>query len=368
MADSENEILKVAKEETDSEKNPVDSALEGAGAIQDYYGGIEKLTQGDWTEGLLSLGSAGFDAASMIVSGGNPLETLMSWGFGWVIEHVDFLKEPLDWVAGNQDALDLEVQKWTTISKKVQETAEQLTDEVRKNTGDWKGAAADRYLEYVQEQLNAYRQLSDAARDAGAVVEICKIILDVVRTLIRDLITDTLAKIVFILMRYPPPGYPAALATEGIPFAIKQGQKQLTYVSKLQRAFVQAGEFLRVLGQVFQEALKKVSKYAGEAGKYVADVAGHVSGVAMHAGLDNLSEIGKAATKEVTKGVLDYGASTENSESADDEAEDEEKTTINLNDSGVVGRHGAAPAPAGVRQGENPIFEQQGGQRISGSL
>ncbi len=367
MADGEskNAVLEDAKKETDSEKNPVDSALEGAGAIQDYYGGIEKLVQGDWTEGLLGLGSAGFDAASMIASGGNPLETLMSWGFGWVIEHVDFLKEPLDWLTGNQDALDLEVQKWTTISKKVQETAEQLTAEVRKNTGDWTGSVANRYLEYVQDQLNAYRALSDAARDAGAVVEICKIILDVVRTLIRDLITDTLAKIVFILMRYPPPGYPAALAAEGVPFAVKQSQKSLTQVSKLQRAFLKAKELLGALGEVLLDLMKKWSK---DGGKYIADVAGHIGGVAMQAGLTTLAEIGKAATKEAVKGVLDYGASTENSESADDEKEDREKTTINPNDAGVVGRGASAPSSSGVRQGDDPIFEQQGGQRISGSL
>ncbi|EMD28015.1 WXG100 family type VII secretion target [Amycolatopsis azurea] len=359
-----NKVLDEAKKETDSEKRPVDSALEGAGAIQDYYGGIEKLTQGDWTEGLLSLGSAGFDTASMIASGGNPLETLMSWGFGWVIEHVDFLKEPLDWLTGNQDALDLEVQKWTTISKKVQETAEQLTAEVKKNTGDWTGAVADRYLEYVQEQLHSYRALSDAARDAGAVVEVCKVILDVVRTLIRDLITDTLAKIVFILMRYPPPAYPAALAAEGIPFAIGQSEKSLTHVSKLQRCFLRAKELLEAVGLALLDLAKK---WAKDGGKYVADVVSHVGGVAMHAGLDTLGGLGKAAVKEVTKGVLDYGASTENSESANDEEEDREKTTIDPKKSEVVGQ-GAAPASSGVRQGEDPIFEQRGGQRISGSL
>ncbi|MGK4597747.1 WXG100 family type VII secretion target [Amycolatopsis sp. w19] len=364
MADGENSILHDAKEETDSEKRPVDSFLEGAGAIQDTYGGIEKLAQGDWTEGLLSLGSAGFDAASLIASGGNPLETLLSWGLGWVIEHVDFLKEPLDWLTGNQDALDLEAQKWTAISKKVQETAEQLTAEVRKNTVDWTGAVADRYLEYVQEQLHSYRALSDAARDAGAVVEVCKIILDVVRTVIRDLITDTLAKIIFILMRYPPPGYPAALAAEGVPFAIKKAGESLTWVQKLQRAFANAIALLKKLDVVFVDLVKK---WAKDGGKYVADVVSHVGGVAMHAGLDTLGGVGKAAVKEVAKGALDYGASTENSESADDEKEDEEKTTIDPNKSGVVGK-GAAPASSEVRQEEKPIFGQQGGQRISGSL
>ncbi|MFE5502164.1 WXG100 family type VII secretion target [Amycolatopsis japonica] len=352
-----NQILQDATKETDSEKYVVDSALEGAGAIQDTIGGIEKLVHGDWTEGLLSLGSAGVDIG-MIAAGGNPFESLLSWGFGWVIEHVDFLKEPLDYVTGDQDALDLEAQKWTTISKDVQKMAEELTDEVRKNTMDWTGQVADRYREYVQEQLDTYRALSDAASNAGAVVEICKTILDVVRTLIRDLITDTLAKIIFILLRYPPPGYPGALAGEGVPFAVKQARKAMGQVQRLMKAFSNAKSILKLLGEALESIAKGFGKYAKGVGQGLSHMAKEV-----------VPGLGGAAIKEAVKGVLDVGVGSDNNQSDLDKRRDKTNTTIEPKDNGVVGSGGGRTAASSVRKaGVEPVFDQPGEQRISGSL
>ncbi len=357
MAEGSNQILDEAKKETDSEKNGLDSALEGAGAIQDTLGGVEKLVQGDWTEGLLSLGSAGVDIG-MIAAGGNPFESLLSWGFGWVIEHVDFLKEPLDYVTGDQDALDLEAQKWTAISKEVQKMAEELTDEVRKNCMTWEGPAADAYRQYVQEQLDNYRALSDAAAKAGSVVEICKMILDVVRTLIRDLITDTLAKIIFILLRYPPPGYPGALAGEGVPFAVRQATKAMGQVKRLMKAFSNAKAILGLLGDALQAIARGFGKYAKGVGQGLSHMAKEI-----------LPDLGGAAVKEAVKGVLDLGVSSENNQSDLDQRRDREKTTIDPQEKGVVGqRSGDGPASPARKDGVEPVFDQPGEQRISGSL
>lgn len=357
MADGTNQILNDAKKETDSEKNKLDSALEGAGAIQDLLGGAEKLVQGDWTGGLLSLGSAGVDIG-MIATGGNPFESLLSWGFGWVIEHVDFLKDPLDYVTGNQDALDLETQKWTTISKEVQKMAEELTDEVRKNCMSWEGSAADAYCTYVQEQLDSYRALSDAAAKAGSVVEICKMILDVVRTLIRDLITDTLAKIIFILLRYPPPGYPCALAGEGVPFAVRQATKAMGQVKRLMKAFSNAKSILGLLGDALQAIARGFGKYAKDVGQGLGHMAKEI-----------LPDLRGAAIKEAVKGVLDLGVSSENNQSDLDQQRDRERTTIDPQNTGVAGqRSGNRSASPARGNGVEPVFDQPGEQRISGSL
>lgn len=357
MADGSNQILDDAKKETDSEKNKLDSALEGAGAIQDLVGGVEKLVQGDWTEGLLSLGSAGVDVG-MIAAGGNPFESLLSWGFGWIIEHVDFLKEPLDYVTGDQDALDLEAQKWTAISKEVQKMAEELTDEVRKNCMSWEGPAADAYRQYVQEQLDSYRALSDAAATAGSVVEICKTILDVVRTLIRDLITDTLAKIIFILLRYPPPGYPGALAGEGVPFAVRQATKAMGQVKRLMKAFSNAKAILGKIGDALTAIARGFGKYAKDVGQGLGRMAKEI-----------LPDLGGAAVKEAVKGVLDFGVSSENNQSDLDQRRDREKTTIDPQKTGVVGQGGGGGSASSARaNGVEPVFDQPGEQRISGSL
>ncbi|AUI62638.1 hypothetical protein [Amycolatopsis sp. BJA-103] len=335
---AENDVLKNAKGETDAEKYKVDNALEGAGAVQDVFGGAEKLLNGDWTEGLLSLAGAVPDIVEVIK---NPLETLMSWGFGWIIEHVDFLKEPLDWVSGDQDALDLEVQKWLEVGKYVKTTAETLTDEVQKNCMEWSGAAADAYRAYVQKQLNGYREIVRLAELAGNIINICKTVLSVVRTIIRDLITDALAKIVMIIARYPPPAYPAALAAEGVPFAIEKSTEAMTWAEKLMRVLMRAKSMLMDFYKNVGDLLKKGDVFEG---------------AGMGAFWEVVKEAGKTAVKEVVKSA------------SEDKARDRRETTINA--AGEPKPPEKANGAVGSRQPveQQPIFEQPGTQRISGSI
>ncbi len=335
---AENDVLKNAKGETDAEKYKVDNALEGAGAVQDVFGGAEKLLNGDWTEGLLSLAGAVPDIVEVIK---NPLETLMSWGFGWIIEHVDFLKEPLDWVSGDQDALDLEVQKWLEVGKYVKTTAETLTDEVQKNCMEWSGAAADAYRAYVQKQLNGYREIVRLAELAGNIINICKTVLSVVRTIIRDLITDTLAKIVMIIARYPPPAYPAALAAEGVPFAIDKSTEAMTWAEKLMRVLMRAKSMLMDFYKNVGDLLKKGDVFEG---------------AGMGAFWEVVKEAGKTAVKEVVKSA------------SEDKARDRRETTINA--AGEPKPPEKANGAVGSRQPveQQPIFEQPGTHRISGSI
>ncbi|AIG81193.1 hypothetical protein [Amycolatopsis japonica] len=335
---AENDVLKSAKSETDAEKYKVDNALEGAGAVQDVFGGAEKLLKGDWTEGLLSLAGAVPDIVDVIK---NPLETLMSWGFGWIIEHVDFLKEPLNWVSGDQDALDLEVQKWLEVGKYVKTTAEELTDEVQKNCMDWSGAGADAYRAYVQKQLNGYREIVRLAELAGNIINICKTVLSVVRTIIRDLITDTLAKIVMIIARYPPPAYPAALAAEGVPFAIEKSTEAMTWAEKLMRVLMRAKSMLMDFYKNVGDILKKGDVFEG---------------AGMGAFWEVVKEAGKTAVKEVVKSA------------SEDKARDRRETTIDATGEPKPSEkaNGAVGSRRPVEQ--EPIFEQPGTQRISGSI
>ncbi|WP_020669108.1 hypothetical protein [Amycolatopsis nigrescens] len=341
MAD--NAIVEEAKGETAAEKTPVGHALEGAGMAQDFIGGTEKILSGDWAEGLLDLGSGAMDVKGFLK---DPIEGLLSMGFGWIIEHVDFLKEPLDWLTGDQDTLDLTVQTWAKISEHVQKTAEELTDSVQKDCAHWEGPAADQYRTYTQDQIDVYVGLSDAAHGVSGLVDICKTILNVVRTIIRDLIADTLAKIVRILLKYPPPAYPAALAAEGVPFAIEKGTECMSWVQKLTRAFQKAADHLAKLGTMLADAAKYLARgLAHNSGRIVDAMKTAVKDLPMNA----VTEVGKEMGKTIAKNVYDQASAS------DTEA-----------DGQPVGRESR-----GKRQhdrDETRIFPEQGKERISGTL
>ncbi|WP_158879633.1 hypothetical protein [Amycolatopsis anabasis] len=288
---AENAVVNEAKGETTAEKHPVAHALEGAGMAQDFIGGTEKILSGDWTEGLLDLAAGGLDIKELIK---DPMQALVSMGLGWVIEHVSFLKEPLDWLTGNQDTLDLTVQTWQKISEHIQKTAEDLTESARKDCAHWEGAAADEYRAYLQDQINLYVGLSEGAKGVSGLVDICKSILNVVRTIIRDLIADALAKIIKILTRYPPPAYPAALAAEGVPFAVEKATEAMSWVQKLTRVFQKAMNHIAKLG-----------KLLGDAARYLGRQLAHNTGVVFDNTIKTMRELGteagRAAMKDAAK-------------------------------------------------------------------
>lgn len=46
----------------------------------------------------------------------DPLGLLTTAGLGWLVEHVDFLREPLDWLAGHGDRLEDAVATWNQVA------------------------------------------------------------------------------------------------------------------------------------------------------------------------------------------------------------------------------------------------------------
>ena len=45
----------------------------------------------------------------------DPLALLAEAGLGWLVEHVDFLREPLDWLAGHDDRFEDAVATWKQV-------------------------------------------------------------------------------------------------------------------------------------------------------------------------------------------------------------------------------------------------------------
>ncbi|AXB46695.1 WXG100 family type VII secretion target [Amycolatopsis albispora] len=291
----ENSIITAAKAETEAGKTPVKSALQGSGLLQDTVGGVEQLIKGDWTEGLLSLAAAGLDFSVKKASGDNPAEVLISMGLGWVIEHLSPMKDWLDQLTGNQDELDLTIQTWSQVSKQVQTTAEELNKTVREDCATWSGASVDRYREYIQRRLDALVQLSDDAKSGAGLIDVAKTVLGVVRNLIRDLITDVCAKLIYIFARTPPPAYPAALAAEGMPVVVSKTQEGVSLLQKLMRVW-----------QRFVDQLTQIGLRMREAGKTFAAESGDIFGgrkLAERVGLEGFKESGKKVFGEQGKGI-----------------------------------------------------------------
>ncbi|SDD61774.1 WXG100 family type VII secretion target [Actinokineospora iranica] len=254
---TENSIVADARTETTAAKTPVKAALEGAGLLQDAVGGVETIISGDWAGGLADLAAGAFDVAGVIR---DPFGSVLSMGFGWLLEYFGPAKQVLDWLTGNQNNLELTVKTWDQIGKQVQQTAKDLTDSIQGHCATWEGPAAERYREWAQDQIDTYAALSNIATGVSAAVDISKTILNAVRGFVRGLIADVLAKVVSMLCRYVPPAYPVAMAAEGLPLIIENTMKITKLVRRLVDAFGKLGKHLGKLGELLTKATKHLNR------------------------------------------------------------------------------------------------------------
>ncbi|AXB46699.1 hypothetical protein [Amycolatopsis albispora] len=299
---TQKDLLAGAQEDIEKNKTRLwDGApdFEGAGLIQDIADGYTKCTNGEWTEGLLDV------AVGAVVDGAgylkNPVESLLSMGFGWVIEHLSPLKDLLDWFVGNQDQLSLAVNAWSKVSDGVQAAAEHFTAKVMEDSATWWGVAAEQYRKYAQQRVDILRALSDSARTVATAVEISKSILKVVRDIIRGILADTAAKVMMILCRTPPPGYAVAVATEVAPTVAQQSTKAMSWTQRLVKAFQNLQKLLSdLMGRL--GGLGRLMTNLGKEGGAYGSVLKNATTQAFNEQLLNLpkrvgTEIGKEATK-----------------------------------------------------------------------
>lgn len=165
------------------------SISEGAGAAGGAYNAVMDAVQGDWGGAAVEAAGVGLDALGMVM---NPLSGLASAGIGWLIEHVGFLKEPLDLLAGDPAAVSAHAQTWTNIATALRETAdnyEQSLEGVFVGSGN----ALVAYSEVSRTYTDAVRTAATHADEAASAIHRSGVIVAVTRSIIRDMIADWVA-------------------------------------------------------------------------------------------------------------------------------------------------------------------------------
>jgi len=228
------------------------SPLEGSGLAQDASELVNQALRLDWTEGLVSLGSMALDVADGLK---DPMAKLISMGLGWVIEFFGPLNWVLDKLVGDQEQIDRLSLTWEGISTELGGVAEDLDTEYRAATKDWSGTGVTQYMRYCGESVELYKAASGAAAATAGLIKISGVILKVVRTIVRQLITDCVGKAISIVLRYPPPATPAA-APEVVATITDTGTMVSNWLKKLQRAFSNAEKMLKDSKNLFADLRK----------------------------------------------------------------------------------------------------------------
>ncbi|MEU8417225.1 PPE domain-containing protein [Amycolatopsis japonica] len=140
--------------------------------------------------------SVGLDALSMVL---NPLGELVKAGVGWLMENLDFIREPLEILTGDPNLVQRAAQTWNNIAIELEAVAGDYEGSLSTTSG-WDGDAAIAYrrvaLQYTQSLRDVAAEAKESARwitTGGMVVATARaLIFDIIATFISDVITRAL--------------------------------------------------------------------------------------------------------------------------------------------------------------------------------
>lgn len=229
-------------------------ALEGAGFFSDledlrkvnasaFSGGEFDLTRIDPTQEAAALTGAGLSALGVVW---DPLRALAEVGLGWLIEHVSFLREPLDQLAGNPSEIKAHAHTWHNIGAELTRIAGEH-DARLGQLQCWQGVAADAYRAAALRRQDALLGTATSAEELAKKIMGNGTAVASVRSVVRDVIVEFVVKIAEWLI----PALAGAAVTAGAalaPFiagavaqALEVASRIARVVSKLLKYLEQAG-------------------------------------------------------------------------------------------------------------------------------
>ncbi|MEU0794702.1 hypothetical protein ABZ342_31965 [Amycolatopsis sp. NPDC005961] len=169
--------------------------------VGDSIGKVQTEHGGDLAAVSVELGinviSAVLDTVAFAM---DPLAKLIAAGLGWLIEHVSFLKWPLDQVAGNPAEVTKIANELHKIGESLRNTGTSLDDTLKATITQWQGKGYDSFLKSINDRKGWIDANAKAADVAGYMVETTGALIGAVRSLLRDIITTILGDIISTML------------------------------------------------------------------------------------------------------------------------------------------------------------------------
>lgn len=198
------------------------------------YGNV--ITQGKVDVGDIasSTFSLGLDALSFI---SNPFKHLVQAGVSWLFEHISFLREPLDWVAGNPNAIEGLALTWNNIAMELQDASAEWAAELQ-SCADWDGADAEAYRASAGAFGEVINSAAEGAKWTANLITGAGVLVAITRTMFLEIISNFIAEAVLWIL--------SALATAGFTFGATAAAAVARVVSKA------VGVFANLVGKLGQ--------------------------------------------------------------------------------------------------------------------
>jgi hypothetical protein len=136
----------------------------GLGPVDDVHDLWNDFSSGDYVGGGFDVAGTAIDVLSDVI---DPLGGVIGCAVGWAFDHISFLRTPVDWLAGDAEAIEADAQTWAQASQNLSASAQALADSLANLSADkWSGEAR---AEYQKRAENLIEATSGAAGGAAVV-------------------------------------------------------------------------------------------------------------------------------------------------------------------------------------------------------
>lgn len=176
---------------------PTDS-WSGTGIFEAYHGMITSIGDDSASEADYVLGVA-FDSigalSSTVAAVLDPLAALAAAGVGWLLEHISFLRKPLDYLLGDKAAIQANVDATSNLAAKLRQLSEDHRKELGTTDG-WTGMSSEKFKASMDRMGQELDALADAVRTKAKVVSVTGTLVIILRDIIRDAIAQFIGTLI----------------------------------------------------------------------------------------------------------------------------------------------------------------------------
>jgi uncharacterized protein YukE len=199
-------------------------------------------------------------ALDVLAFAANPFKELMMAGVGFIIEHVDWLREPLEMLTGSPAEITALSQGWSNVAADLNDAAQQYADAIGE-IDNWEGDAGDAYRQVSAAFSGAIAGAANCAQSTSQAIAVAGIIVATVRALVLEIISDWVCRAIMWLL--------SALASAAVTFGasvptaisgvvVDACVTMTKVVSKISKMMQKVAELLRKI-KVFQGAFGRLA-------------------------------------------------------------------------------------------------------------
>lgn len=239
-----------------------DKALTGAGpadGIEDFAANIENVfhegSQVDPAQLAIDGAGMALDAVGFLT---DPLGTLASSVVGWLIENVEWIREPFDNLMGDPAAIEAAANTWSNISKHLGDVAGQYKGSMTQ-IHEWQGQSGKAYRGHAAQLFDHVKNAETAASSVANKIKVAGCWVGATRALVRDLIAEFVGTLIawgaaaLASSWFTFGGSVAAFIARAVAKAVEVAGTIAQYLKKLFAAMDELGSLAKNAGNVLRK-------------------------------------------------------------------------------------------------------------------